>query len=255
MPNSKVVTRSLWLAGLLAILLVAAIPQIAGAAPNPAGNNGTIKVDREPFDDAPDNQPHVGCTFQVDFYGFDEGDLNADVTFEAQEPTLRATDDQVLLADTVAIGEDDNSGGGSEAGLDASKTYTLDLSGITPQPNQGVHVKLTIDADGSQGSGSKYKVFWVTGCEAASTTTTTVGATTTTVGQTTTTTAGASTTTAGETTTTSLGSGVGGQQPTTSSGQGGLPFTGADSLPMVAAGLLLLVVGAGGLLASRRMRA
>jgi hypothetical protein len=243
----------------MAVLLVGGAPLLAGlasAAPNPAGNNGTIKVDREPFDDAPDNQPHVGCTFQVDFYGFDEGDLNADVTFEAQEPTLRATDDQVLLNDpAVFIGQDDNSGGGSEAGLDASKTYTLDLSGITPQPNQGVHVKLTIDADGSQGSGSKYKVFWVTGCEAASTTTTTVGATTTTVGQTTTTTAGASTTTAGETTTTSLGSGVGGQQPTTSSGQGGLPFTGADSLPMVAAGLLLLVVGAGGLLASRRMRA
>jgi hypothetical protein len=90
------------------------------------------------------------------------------------------------------------------------------------------------------------------------TTTTVVGATTTTaVGQTTTT-AGASTTTARETTTSEVGGGVGGgvggEQPTTSSGQGGLPFTGADSLPIFAAGLLLLVVGAGGLLASRRMR-
>ena len=43
----------------------------------------------------------------------------------------------MLLQDTVFIGEDDNSGGGSEAGLDASETYTLDLTGIEPQPNQG----------------------------------------------------------------------------------------------------------------------
>ncbi|HEV8374234.1 MAG TPA: hypothetical protein VGR68_13625, partial [Actinomycetota bacterium] len=53
---------------------------LASATPNPPGNNGTIKVDGVPFDDAPDNEPHVGCTFQVDFYGYDEGDLFADVT-------------------------------------------------------------------------------------------------------------------------------------------------------------------------------
>jgi hypothetical protein len=241
MPNGKVVTRGTWLVGLLALLLVVAIPQLAGAAPNPAGNNGTIKVDREPFDDAPDNQPHVGCTFQVDFYGYDEGDLNADVTFTAHPPT---GDEQVLLTDTVFIGQDDNSGGGSEAGLDASKTYTLDLTGIEPHPIQGVHVKLTIHADGSRGADTKHKVFWVTGCETPPTTT--VGASTTTVG--------ASTTTGRETTTSGVGGGVGGEQPTTSSGQAGLPFAGANSLPVVAAGLLLLVVGAGGLLASRRMR-
>jgi hypothetical protein len=258
MPHRKVMARTVWLVGLLAILLTVAIPQIAGAASNPAGNNGTIKVDREPFDDVPDNQPHVGCTFQVDFYGFDEGDLNAEVTFTAHPPT---GDQQVLLTDTVFIGQDDNSGGGSEAGLDASKTYTLDLTGIEPHPNQGVHVELTINAEGSQGADTKYKVFWVTGCETPPTTSTTVGQTTTTVGATTTTavgqtttTAGASTTTAGETTTSEVGGGVGGEQPTTSSGQGGLPFTGTDSLPIFGAGLLLLVVGAGGLLASRRMR-
>jgi hypothetical protein len=70
----------------------------------------------------------------------------------------------VLLTDSVFIGEDDNSGGGSEAGLDASETYTLDVSGVTPHPNQGVHVKLTVHADGSQGADTKYKVFWVSGC-------------------------------------------------------------------------------------------
>ncbi len=60
----------------------------AGAA-NPPGNNGTIKIDDVPFDDAPNNEPHVGCTFQVDFYGYDEGDLFADVTFVVHPPTGR----------------------------------------------------------------------------------------------------------------------------------------------------------------------
>ena len=70
----------------------------------------------------------------------------------------------MLLTDTVFIGEDDNSGGGSEAGLDAVETYTLDFTGIEPHPSQGFHVKLTINAEGSQGADVKHKVFWVEGC-------------------------------------------------------------------------------------------
>ena len=128
---------------------------------DPPGNNGTVKIDDVEFDDHPNNEPHVGCTFQVDFYGFDKGDLNADVTFRAHPPTGNR---QVLLTDTVFIGEDDNSGGGSEKGLDASRTYTLNFDGIQPQPQQGFHVKLTINADGSQGADKKHKVFWVKDC-------------------------------------------------------------------------------------------
>jgi len=146
-------------AGAVALTVVAGLGS-AGAAPDPPGNNGTIKVDGEVFDDAPDNEPHVDCVFQVDFYGYDAGDLFADVLFESHPPTGPV---QVLLTDTVFIGEDDNSGGGSEAGLDASETYTLDFTGIEPHPNQGFHVKLTIHADGSQGADVKHKVFWVTG--------------------------------------------------------------------------------------------
>ena len=132
----------------LAGVLVAgmAVPQLAWAGPNPPGNNGTVKVDDVPFDDHPNNEPHVGCSFQIDFYGYDEGDLEAQVTFEAHPPTQRAGDDQVLLTDTLFIGEDDNSGGGSEAGLDASATYTLDFTGIEPHPVQGFHVRLTVNA-------------------------------------------------------------------------------------------------------------
>jgi hypothetical protein len=131
-------------------------------AVNPPGNNGTIKIDGVEFDEGePNNEPHVDCVFQVDFYGFDEGDLFADVKFESHPPTGPV---KVLLTDTVDIGEDDNSGGGSKEGLDASRTYTLDFTGIEPHPQQGFHVKLTINADGSQGADKKHKVFWVEEC-------------------------------------------------------------------------------------------
>ena len=133
-------------------------------AQDPPGNNGTIKIDNVAFDDHPNNEPHVGCVFQVDFYGYDKGDLFADVTFETQPPTPTGPDQVVLKTDRVFIGGDDKSGGGSQAGLDASVTYTLKFGTIEPQPNQGFHVKLTINADGSQGADVKHKVFWVEGC-------------------------------------------------------------------------------------------
>jgi hypothetical protein len=166
------------IAAVTSLVLVAVLGSagVAPAGPNPPGNNGVVKIDGEAFDDHPDNEPHVGCVFQVDFYGFDAGDLFADVTFEAHPPTGPVV---VLLTDTVFIGEDDNSGGGSEAGLDASETYTLDLSGIEPHPNQGWHVMLTVNADGAQGADVKHKVFWVTGCETPPTTTTSTSTTTT----------------------------------------------------------------------------
>jgi hypothetical protein len=133
-------------------------------AQDPPGNNGTVKIDNVAFDDHPNTEPHVGCVFQVDFYGYDEGeDLSAHVTFTSQPPTPTGPS-IVLLEDDVFIGEDDNSGGGSQAGLDASETYTLDFGDIEPHPNQGFHVKLTINAEGSQGADTKHKVFWVEQC-------------------------------------------------------------------------------------------
>jgi hypothetical protein len=96
----------------------------------------------------------------------------ADVTFEVHPPTGNP---EVILEDEVFIGEDDNSGGGSEAGLDASETYDLSavLQGFEQHPQQGWHVKLTINADGSQGADVKHKVFWVSDCETPPTTTST----------------------------------------------------------------------------------
>src|SRR4029450_13014264 len=78
------VGRLLFLAAMVVSSL--AVTQLASAGPNPPGNNGTIKIADSPFDDAPNNEPHVGCTFQVDFYGFDEGDLNATGPFGGRRP-------------------------------------------------------------------------------------------------------------------------------------------------------------------------
>ena len=157
--------------GVLAGLLAFAAPV---AAVNPPGNNGTIKIDGVEWDAHPNNEPHPGCTFQLDFYGYDEGDLWADVVFEAHAPTGSG----VLLEDRVFIGEDDNSGGGSTGGLDAEAGTETDADGAAyydlsaalasfePNPQQGYHVYLTIHADGSRGADVKHKVFWIEACEA-----------------------------------------------------------------------------------------
>lgn len=178
--------------GVLAVSAIGAGAAWAQPAGDPAGNNGTVKVDGKPFDDHPDdppaNEPHVGCEFQIDFAGFDAGvDLNASVLFEAQPPTV--TEPRELLNDPeIFIGED-AAGGATDS--DASRTYDLTnaLVAIDPHPEQGWHVMLTVHADGSQGADTKFKVFWVEGCETPPTTTEPPGSTTTTTtGDTTTTT-------------------------------------------------------------------
>ena len=142
----------------------------SGGKKNPPGNNGTIKIDALPFDDHPNNEPHVGCIFQIDLYGYDDNDnYYADYSFVLHSPTLSPTGDNGLMTGNVFIGED-AAGGGTD--LDASVTIDLSdalaESGATPHAKQGYHVKLTVNADGSQGADSKHKVFWVQGCGSTS---------------------------------------------------------------------------------------
>lgn len=128
---------------------------------DPAGNNGTIKIDALPFDNHPNNQPHVTCTFQVDFYGYDRGDYNANVNFALHAPTKNGRTLSVVSGDlTPFIGEDAASGG---TDLDSSETYQLAFTG-DPHPKQGYHVKVTVHAPFSQGNDTKTKVFWVQPC-------------------------------------------------------------------------------------------
>ena len=237
----------------------------AGGQSVPPGNNGTVKVDDVVFDDHPDNEPHVGCVFEVDLYGYDEGDLSATVTFQAWAPT--GDRGPVLLTDELDIGEDP-AGGGTD--LDASEEYDLTeaLAGIEPHTEQGWHVKLTIHAEGSIGADTKYKVFWVSECAPKPTTTTTTkpGGSTTTVPGSTTTVPGSTTTVPGGSTTTVPGGSTttvpGGSTtvpsvspsssvpdttvPSTTSTTVGdtLPVTGSTTMPLVAAGVVLASIGA-----------
>ncbi|HEY3141286.1 MAG TPA: hypothetical protein VGJ86_09155 [Acidimicrobiales bacterium] len=253
-------------AGGSAVLFLACAAPAAARPLDPPGNNGTVKIDGVDFDDHPDNEPHVGCIFQVDFYGYDEGDLQATVTFDPVAPT----DGDELTAADVFIGEDAASGG---TDLDASVTYDLTepLSAIEPHPQQGWHVKLTIHAEGSQGADVKHKVFWVSGCgetppstTSTSTTSTVPGSTTTTEhgngnghGSTTTTEHGGGGPSSSTPPTSEMGSAAPGPTvPTTAAVQQALAQTGSNStLPLVGAALGLLTVGGGVALFARRLRA
>jgi hypothetical protein len=132
------------------------------AGSDPRGNNGTVKIDGEAFDDGRGNEPHVGCTFQVDFYGFDAGDT-ARLTFTGQAPTgggLLHSESRTISTDPAGGGQD----------RDASVTYSVDdqlseLRSLAPHPQQGWHVKLAVDVDSAPG-GAKQKVFWID-CPAA----------------------------------------------------------------------------------------
>jgi hypothetical protein len=156
--------RSLTRLALAAVLSAgAALAPAASAlaAPSdPAGNNGTIKIDGWSFDSAPDNEPHVGCRFQVDFYGYDLGST-AKVTFTVQAPTGEG--ERLLTSTIINIGGD-NAGGGTD--VDGFRTFNLApyLRTYEAQPQQGYHVKATVHAKGSIGADVKHKVLWVSGC-------------------------------------------------------------------------------------------
>jgi len=160
--------KRLLMALLAGVVMPGLLAGTVGAAPNPPGNNGTVKIDGLEFDnpDHPDNEPHVGCWFQVDFYGYDEGDKMATATLDLHPPTVGA---DVPLTKSIVL-EDDAAGGGTD--LDGSILFTtadirpwiVNQNGLTladMHPIQGFHVKLTVHAEGSRGADTKHKVFWI----------------------------------------------------------------------------------------------
>jgi hypothetical protein len=147
---------------ILASLIITGVPSTATAGG--PGNNGTVKV--APYGDVdsiPNNTPHVGCTFQLEWYGFDASVVST-VTFEQQSPTTDGTM-SVSGSSTVPLDADPGNGAGND-GLDAMAAYTLSFTG-GPHPQQGYHVALTINTPESNGSTVKHKVFWVEGCATA----------------------------------------------------------------------------------------
>lgn len=157
------------LVAVFTLTLAALVPLMdpaSASAGDPPGNNGTVKVaELGDLDAPPDNDPHVGCTFTVEWYGFDQGpDIISDVTFEMQAPTAEVVLDVDGPAQ-VFVGGDPASGAGTPTGLDGREAYTLEFHG-DPHAVQGYHVKLTVHTPGSQGADKKSKVFWVQGCQA-----------------------------------------------------------------------------------------
>jgi hypothetical protein len=155
--------------------------------------------------------------------------------------------------------------------LDASETYDLTtvLQGFEPHPQQGWHVKLTVNNDGSQGADVKHKVFWVSGCETPPTTSTSTTSTTekptttsttekptttsTTEKPTTTSTTQASTTSTTEASTTTM---LGSSTSTTSivsSPVGELPRTGNGTGPLLTLAGTVLLLGGAALLGSAQL--
>lgn len=129
---------------------------------DPAGNNGTIKVDGAPWDARVDNEPHTSCAFRVTFFGFDEGQT-ADITVTGVAPTGGG----VLLHETAVPTSDDAAGGAAHDGDGATRVYTADdlgLDAVTPHPQQGYHLKVAVDSREAPG-GAKQKVLWLEPCE------------------------------------------------------------------------------------------
>ena len=182
-------------AGVASLLLIAAVPAYADETATPAtpttsdqaaptgsaspsetadhpgapGNNGTVKIaDYTDLDEQrPENDPHVPCTFAVEWFNFDSGwgELTANVDMQLHAPTAESAGVAMTVDGEQAPTFTGNGGQpGAGDGRDHIEWYTLSFTG-EPHPQQGYHVKVVVDTPHSKGSTSKSKVFWVEPCE------------------------------------------------------------------------------------------
>jgi hypothetical protein len=150
------------------LVMLASPAATAGGHEGSYGNNGTVKVgDTGDLDGPPENNPHLPCTFNVQWFNFDSGwgPLQATVVFEDQSPTgvLKSVTGNTSPSFTGNGGQP-----GAGDGLDHAEQYTLAFDG-PPQDQQGYHVKVTVTTPHSQGNDTKSKVFWVGPCGDVST--------------------------------------------------------------------------------------
>jgi LPXTG-motif cell wall-anchored protein len=184
-----------------------------------------VKIDDVPADDSIKNEPHVDCGFAVKFFDFD-ANQHANIIFTVQPPTGSGT--ELLRRNNVLVSTD--AAGGGKPDPDEIFNFSasqLGLGAYTPHPQQGYHIKLTVEIIGAPGAG-KHKVFWVQPCaEKTSSSPSTGGG-------------------AGEGAGGGAGEGAGGGA---GGGSGSLPITGtavgslvALSLGLVGAGVALMVL-------------
>lgn len=145
----------------LLVAMSATLVIVMGFALGPvsAANPGTVKIDGVPFDLVPDNQPHPGCLFRLQFFGFPEG-TDVLYKFSVHPPTSNTNGPGTLIEPPGIVPEDLPAPGLKKLNLN---TGPIDLSeglenaGVAAHPKQGFHVKLAVKTPG----GYKYKVFWV----------------------------------------------------------------------------------------------
>lgn len=140
---------------------------------NPPGNNGTVKIHNPgtpPDDNA--NEPHVGCTFVTDYFGFD-ANQQLTAAFVAQPPSGHGEDLNTPNGDVITqvsgtnpVTTDADGNGNSGTFQDATQTWEFNAAkaqtlGLTYQPQQGYHVQLTVTTGQPGPNGVKHKVFWV----------------------------------------------------------------------------------------------
>ena len=148
----------------IAVLVGAMLALLGTTAPSFAapGNNGDVKIAGTSIDGIPNNAPHQGCRFDLEFYNFDLGSPDATYTFTLSAPTHSPGSDLLSTGD-VAVGGGPLPGFGQ---LDAAATVDLSdslaASGATAS-GQGFHVRLDVTGAGLHGGGSKSKTFWVAG--------------------------------------------------------------------------------------------
>jgi len=179
----KKVTAGLGLLSMLLGAVMVVTPASAGAGDgDPPGFNGTVKIDglyeidgpghtekpNDPADDGTDTDPHVRCAFELEFFGFDQGQT-ADITFTAIAPTgnggvLSATQTPVPISPDPAGGAGQDPDGTRKYPFSVIEDWNLDQF-TSMHEVHGWHVKLALtlyDADGKPTQ--KHKTFWLEEC-------------------------------------------------------------------------------------------
>ncbi|MBM0239167.1 LPXTG cell wall anchor domain-containing protein [Micromonospora sp. ATA32] len=171
MPLRRYVARAALTATAATACLALAAPAWASAAlqaapggHNPKGDNGTVKIDGAPFEDKVDNQPHVTCDFELEFFNFDEGQ-RADITLWSQPPSSQPKDKVVWSVKNRVISNDPASGAENDHDEVIRLSATdLDMAGLKLHEKQGYHIKLDVDLTDGRSSDAKHKVFWLQPC-------------------------------------------------------------------------------------------
>ncbi|MEU0151669.1 LPXTG cell wall anchor domain-containing protein [Micromonospora fulviviridis] len=169
MPQRRHVARAaLTAAAATAMLGLVAAPAWATGNPhNPKGDNGTVKIDGAPFSDKVDNQPHVTCEFELEFFNFDQNQ-KANITLWAQAPSATPKDKVVWSNSNVLISDDPASGAENDHDVVIKlSSKDLDLTGLNLHPQQGYHIKLDVDLTDGKAFDDKHKVFWLKPCESS----------------------------------------------------------------------------------------